>query len=141
MATVTVRLVNDQCWMASNLMTTKYPDDFQHCSGTQLPLGMALTMGNYAYPPNSDNTAEESLANIRSDKARICYQWSAAMNGTTTAGTQGICPAAGHSDGQSAVYILENYLKDNGADLRCSAEWDLGLCNGRTKLQAGGTSG
>ena len=102
-----------QCWMAENIRTTKYPDG---SSITRGPTG-ATWDGNdnayYAYPSNVTNTAEESLANIQANKLGFVYQWSAAMNGSTTQGAQGICPADWHIPTDAEWFALEDYLSPN----------------------------
>jgi uncharacterized protein (TIGR02145 family) len=40
----------------------------------------------------------------------MLYQWSAAMNGSTTPEAQGICPTGWHIPTDTELYTLENYL-------------------------------
>ncbi|MEI8103567.1 MAG: fibrobacter succinogenes major paralogous domain-containing protein, partial [Candidatus Moraniibacteriota bacterium] len=95
----------------------------------------------YAYPPNTGNTAEETLANIQTNKLGFIYQWSAAMAGSTTEGAQGICPAGWHVPTDAEQNTLDQYLKDNGqtCDANRSNVWDCSSAG--TKLKLGGTSG
>jgi uncharacterized protein (TIGR02145 family) len=133
-------LIGSQCWMNENLRTDKYPDG---TSITRGPVGATWNgndNGYYAYPPNTANNAEETLANIQTNKLGFVYQWSAAMKGSTTEGAQGICPAGWHVPTDAQQYTLENYLKTGAT---CNANrnnaWD---CDGAgTKLKAGGSSG
>lgn len=134
-------LINTQCWMAQNLMTTSYPDGSNITRG---PIGATwdgTDHGYYAYPPNTSNTAEETLSNIQSNKLGFLYQWSAAMHGSTTEGAQGICPTDWHLPTDAQQHALEDYLKDGGQS--CDANridaWDCQSAG--TKLKVGGSSG
>ena len=133
--------ISNQCWMATNMMTTKYPDGTAITRG-----GTTNTWGNvdsafYAYPPNTANTAEETLANIISNNLGFVYQWSAAMHGSTVEGAQGICPTGWHIPTDAEQYILESRLKDLTAtcDAARSNAWDCASAG--TKLKIGGSSG
>ncbi len=133
--------ISGQCWMATNIMTTKYPDGTAITRG-----GTTNTWGNvdsayYAYPPNTANTAEETLANIVANNLGFVYQWSAAMHGSTAEGAQGICPAGWHVPTDAEQYILESRLKDLNAtcDVARNGTWDCASAG--TKLKIGGSSG
>lgn len=135
-------LIGTQCWMTSNMMTTKYPDGTSITRGpvTSGGLWTGADLGFYAYPPNTANNAEETLANIQTNKLGFVYQWSAAMKGSTTEGAQGICPAGWHVPTDAQQYTLENYLKTGATcDANRNNAWD---CDGAgTKLKIGGSSG
>lgn len=102
--------IGNQCWMAENLMTSKYPDGSDIARGAPAGGWDGSDNGYYAYPPNVGDTAEESLANIRADKLGFVYQWSAAMNGSTTEGDQGVCPSNWHVPTHDEYTILERSL-------------------------------
>lgn len=52
------------------------------------------------------------------------YQWSAAMNGATTEGVQGICPSGWHIPTNSEQYVLYNYVNIQ-PQYRCNDGWYL----------------
>jgi uncharacterized protein (TIGR02145 family) len=101
--------IGDQCWMGENMRTTQYPD------GTPITKGSA-THGDtiwgtdqayYSCPPNTTNNGEDCTA---ATTMGMLYQWSAAMNGSTTPEAQGICPTGWHIPTDTELYTLENYL-------------------------------
>ena len=104
--------IGRQCWMKENMMTTKYP------GGTSIARSPLTTWstsdsGQYGYPANTTNTAEESLDNIKANKLGFLYQWSAAMNGSTTPGAQGICPNGWHIPTYDEwTILLKEYATD-----------------------------
>lgn len=71
--------IGDQCWMAENL---NYDDG----CGTETWIDNTDVGWCGCYQDNSDNCETYGLL----------YQWSAAMNGSTTEGDQGICPEGWH---------------------------------------------
>ena len=132
--------IGTQCWMTSNMRTTKYPNGSSITRGAVGGGWNGSDNGYYAYPPNTVNNAEESLANIIANNLGFVYQWSAAMNGSTTAGARGICPVGWHIPTDAQQHILDNYLKDT--EQTCDASrvnaWD---CSGAgTKMKSGGYS-
>ena len=107
-------LIGAQCWMRDNMMTTKYPDGSDITRG---PVGATWDGADhayYAYPPNTANTAEETLANIQTGKLGFVYQWSAAMYGSSTAGAQGICPNGWHVPTHDEYTTLERAVCTSG---------------------------
>ena len=102
--------IGTQCWMRENMMTTKYPDGSNITRGPVGATWDGTDHGYYAYPPNTANTAEESLANIQSGKLGFLYQWSAAMHGSITQGAQGICPTGWHIPTDTEYKTLEMQL-------------------------------
>jgi len=68
-------LIGTQCWFAENL------DYDNGCSSEIYPSTTDIGWCGYYDDAGSDDTYG------------LLYQWSAAMNGTTTEGAQGICPA------------------------------------------------
>jgi uncharacterized protein (TIGR02145 family)/prepilin-type N-terminal cleavage/methylation domain-containing protein len=101
--------IGEQCWMAENIMTTKYPDGSAITRGLTDATWSGADNAYYAYPPNTANTAEETLENITTNKLGFVYQWSAAMHGSTTAGAQGICPTGWHIPTDTELKILVEY--------------------------------
>jgi len=76
----------------------------------------------------------------------LLYQWSAAMNGTSTEGAQGLCPSGWHIPTDKEQHILENYLAtDTCNSTRSETEvyslesWDCAPAG--TALKKGGSSG
>ncbi|MEI7750050.1 MAG: LamG-like jellyroll fold domain-containing protein [Candidatus Moraniibacteriota bacterium] len=132
--------VGTQCWMASNMMTTRYPDGTAITRGPTSATWNGNDNGYYAYPPNTSNNAEETLANIKSGRLGFLYQWSAVMYGSTTPGAQGICPSGWHVPTDAEQYTLENFLKDPGQT--CSASRNGDDCrDAGAKMIFGGSSG
>ena len=105
-------LIGDQCWMKTNLNVTKDPS------------GAAIT--RYCY---------DDATGCGSHYGGL-YTWSTVMNGSTTAGAQGICPTGWHvpTDGEFKTLV------EGQATAGC--EGLLGKCSpAGTKLQSGGSSG
>lgn len=67
----------------------------------------------------------------------LLYQWSAAMNGSTIAGTQGLCPAGWHIPTDAEWCALEQSIDSS---ITCNSTLWRGV-DGGTKLKSGGTSG
>ena len=130
--------IGSQCWQASNMHTTHYPGGGSITRGPTDASWDGNDNGYYAYPPNVGSTAEEDtgLAGLG-----YVYQWSAALNGSTTEGAQGICPSGWHIPTDAEWHLLESYLADGTDDCSesRSASW---VCEGAgTSLKAGGASG
>ena len=106
--------IGTQCWMKENMMTTKYPDGTSITRGPTNATWDTTDHAYYAYPPNVTNTAEETLANIKSGNLGFIYQWSAAMHGSTTAGAQGICPTGWHIPTHDEFTTLERAVCTSG---------------------------
>lgn len=87
--------IGTQCWMQSNLRTTKNPDGSPITKGPATHGGGGWTTDTryYSCPPNASNNGEDCAA---AATYGMLYQWSAAMNNSTTPGAQGICPAGWH---------------------------------------------
>jgi uncharacterized protein (TIGR02145 family)/prepilin-type N-terminal cleavage/methylation domain-containing protein len=69
------------------------------------------------------------------------YQWSVAMQSTTTAGARGICPSGWHIPTEPELHILEDYLKTSPLTSCIAARaQDAGDCSDAgTKLKEVGT--
>lgn len=119
-------LIGTQCWMRENMMTTKYPSGASIARGPTTATWDGVDHGYYAYPPNTGNTAEETLANIQSGKLGFVYQWSAAMNGAAscngtgesqpacTTPVQGVCPSGWHIPSHYELTALERAVCTSG---------------------------
>ncbi len=122
-------VIGTQTWMTSNLMTTKYKD------GTAIARGPTGTgwdgtdHGYYAYPPAVGNTAEETLANIQSNKLGFVYQWSAANSGK-------LCPAGWHVPTDTEYCTLEQFVDPS---ISCSTTGWRGT-DGGSRLKESGTT-
>ena len=96
--------IGSQCWLAENMRTTKYPDGSSITKGCASQVGCdgtgPLLWGDdtslYSCPPNASNNEEDCAAAGGSTKLGMFYQWSAAMDGSTTEEAQGICPSGWH---------------------------------------------
>jgi len=120
--------VGSQCWMKKPLRTKTKPDN---------------TCINGGNPPCPDaSSADNGLgrACYNNDEA-ICetdgalYTWAAVMNGSITAGTQGICPDGWHVPTDQEFNVLDQYLVDPGQT--CSpTRYGWECAKGADKLQA-----
>ena len=79
--------IGNQCWLKENL-------NYE-------------TTNSWCYDNNSDNCATYGRL----------YTWSAAMNGSTTPGAQGICPNGWHIPKLAEFEELDNYVDDKSAAL------------------------
>ena len=81
--------------MRENLRTTKKPDGSPITKGPAAHAGGGwdTDAGLYSCPPNTTDDGEDCAA---ATTYGMLYQWSAAMNGSTTSGAQGICPTGWH---------------------------------------------
>ncbi|MFA5086360.1 MAG: fibrobacter succinogenes major paralogous domain-containing protein [Candidatus Paceibacterota bacterium] len=120
--------IGNQTWMAENLMTTRYRD------GT--PITYASTWsadgGYYGYPPNIGNTAEETPANIQSNKLGFVYQLSAVNS------SHGLCPSGWHVPSDAEWKTLEMFLGMSETDANLTG-WTRGTSEGRKLKEAGTT--
>ena len=97
-------VIGSQTWMASNLMTTRYRDGTVITRGPTTATWNGNNNGYYAYPPNAANNAEESLANIITNKLGFVYQQS------TTTNARGLCPTHWHVPTDAEFKILAEHL-------------------------------
>lgn len=146
--------IGSQCFMATNIMTTKYPDGTNITRGPTGATWDASDHGYYAYPPNSTNTAEETLANIIANNLGFVYQWSAAVHGALscngtgasqpncTTPVQGICPDSWHVPSHYEYTLLEkNVGSSPGSFLYDETTIGSFGVNEGTNLKLGGSSG
>ncbi|MFH1319933.1 MAG: FISUMP domain-containing protein [Bacteroidota bacterium] len=87
--------IGTQCWLKENLRTTKYPDSSAITKGAEShgDASWGTDQAWYSCPPNSTNDGEDCAS---SSSLGMFYQWSAAMDGSTTEGAQGVCPTDWH---------------------------------------------
>jgi uncharacterized protein (TIGR02145 family) len=107
--------IGDQTWMKQNLTVEHSPE------------GNSLV--SYTYDNDPGNAGIYGRL----------YTWDVAMNGTTTEGSQGICPCGWHIPSDEEFKILEMYLGMTREEADMVNTWrgaDAG-----TQLKAGGTSG
>ncbi|MCX6792876.1 MAG: prepilin-type N-terminal cleavage/methylation domain-containing protein [Candidatus Falkowbacteria bacterium] len=126
--------VGTQCWMKENLRTKKYPNG--NCINPGCPNASVADNGLGRSCYNNDE-------NICTSDGAL-YTWAAVMNGSTTAGAQGICPSGWHIPSDTELHTLEQYLTDVGqtCDANRSLSAGLGDCyNSCQKLKVGGSSG
>ncbi|MCK9581268.1 MAG: DUF2341 domain-containing protein [Methanoregula sp.] len=100
-------LIGSQCWQASNMRTTKRPDNGYGLGkgpATHGGGGWTADLGYYSCPPNAANNGEDCAA---AATLGMLYQWSAAMASSTTAGAQGICPSGWHIPTDDEIKTLE----------------------------------
>jgi uncharacterized protein (TIGR02145 family) len=115
--------IGTQCWMSENMRTTQYPDGTSITKGptSEGASGWDTDQGYYSCPPNSANDGEDCAA---ADSLGMLYQWSAAMDGSTTEGAQGICPDGWHVATDSEWHTLEDYLSESTCDPSRDGSWD-----------------
>lgn len=107
--------IKDQCWMKTNLRTTKYAD------GSNVPTCDANSMFYYR--------------NVLADPTRMgyAYTWQAAMNGASGSSqeaVQGICPNGWHLPSrQEYQALLDNVNGDLYALKDASSVWTDGYTN------------
>jgi uncharacterized protein (TIGR02145 family) len=91
--------IGDQCWMAENLDYDGDPSGNGCKDVTWVDDSDEGWCGYYTGGPYEDEG--------------LLYQWSAAMNGSTSEGAQGFCPTGWHIPTDAELYILENYLAED----------------------------
>ncbi|MCX6792965.1 MAG: prepilin-type N-terminal cleavage/methylation domain-containing protein [Candidatus Falkowbacteria bacterium] len=133
--------IGGQCWMGSNLRTKKYPNG--NCINSNCPDASIAdnTLGRSCY--------SNVEANCTSDGA--LYTWPVAMNNSTVAGAQGICPIGWHLPSDADYKILEMSLGMSQAEADATlargthSEGDklkkLADCSGGTSCASSGYNG
>jgi|GEM_PF-180169 len=123
--------IGGQCWLGKNL-NTKHKSDGT-CINPGCPDASSADngLGRSCY--------NNSEANCTTDGS--LYAWSAAMDGSTTEGAQGICPTGWHVPSDGEQFILENYLKDSGQSCLSSRNGAGDCATAGSKIKIGGSTG
>lgn len=121
-------MIGDQCWMRSNLRTTRFPD------GTGIPKGGSTLSGTEPY--YYDNAC------FSFEERGYSYNWPALMHGydgneADPSGVQGICPDGWHVPNHAEWVQLTNYVSsqsqyvcgDNSANIAKALASQLGWSN------------
>ena len=98
--------IGTQCWFKENL-------NYDNGCSTKTWTNSTDTGWCGCYTPNDSTCA---------NYGRL-YQWSAAMNATTTEGAQGICPSGWHVPSRANFTTLKTYL-NSSATYKCSGTTD-----------------
>jgi uncharacterized protein (TIGR02145 family) len=119
--------IGTQCWMKQNMRV-----------GTRINAATAQSnngaIEKYCY---SDTDANCTSNNPNQPDGGL-YTWNEAMQYSTTAGAQGICPSGWHIPTDTELYVLENAV-DSSINNPGATGWRG--TDGGTKLKAGGSSG
>lgn len=122
-----------QCWMATNLKTKEFPDG-SCINGETAPCPDAS--GDDAAKGRACRDNDESACN---DEGAF-YELAAAMNGGTSEGERGICPADWHIPTNDDWFALEDAFRGNKVE--CDPNRNKIECeNAGLELQSGGSSG
>jgi len=124
--------IGSQCWMAKNL------DYDNGCSGEEGYV-IGTDTGWCGYYNEDGNSCEPDGC----PDEGLLYQWSAAMNGATTEGAQGVCPDGWHIPKDSEWTFLENnvcgHTDHEGSALAGSADlWTTDLLEGDNDFDCSG---
>ncbi len=99
--------INGQTWMAENMYVTTYPTG-AHINSSTGDWSVDNGRFSFAYDMISGEGGNEtSKHSIYTEKFGNLYQWSAAMNGITTEGAQGICPTGWHIPTKTELETLK----------------------------------
>jgi len=126
-------VIGTQRWMGENMRATSYPDGTAITDGTVLTAEWAADAAMYSCPPSADNTTSDCVA---AATLGMLYQWSAAMNGSITAGAQGICPNGWHVPTDAEQHTLDDYLDTTTCDPARSGVWDCDIAGDKLKTAA-----
>jgi uncharacterized protein (TIGR02145 family) len=103
--------IGNQIWMKTNLKTTHYAD------GTAIN----LISDNTTWAALADNNTDASMCYYNNNASNevatygALYSWAAAMKGSTTEATQGVCPTGWHLPSDTEITELITFL--GGSDL------------------------
>ena len=103
--------IGDQCWMRSNLRTTRYAD------GTAVPAGnMNFSKTEPYYYNFSSQGGDGTSQFFPLSKRGYLYNWAAAMHGAASSNTnpsqvQGVCPNGWHVPSNEEWTQLENFVR------------------------------
>lgn len=95
--------VASQCWLGENLRTKTAPDS------------TPLTNLSNGSERDCTNSMGEHGTEADCDAGNAVYLWDAAMNGSTTAGAQGLCMDGWHVPTDAEWHTLEMAVKNTGA--------------------------
>ncbi len=103
--------IGGQCWMRSNLRTTRYAD------------GTAVPVGNSAFSETNPYYYDYSNQRFTLRERGYLYNWPAVMHNQSSSNTmpsdvQGICPDGWHLPSYAEWTELENYVKSQ-SQYRC----------------------
>lgn len=132
--TVAIEVEGDtQCWMAENLKTKEFPDG--SCINGETP-PCVYASSDDAAKGRACRDNDESACN---DEGAF-YELAAAMNGGTSEGDRGICPAGWHIPTNDDWFALEDTFRGDKVD--CDPNRNKIECeNAGLELQTGGSSG
>lgn len=121
--------IGGQCWMAQNLRSRTKPD------------GTALTTFVDGSERDCNDGSGFHGTETDCDLGHAIYLWDAAMNGSTTAGAQGLCMDGWHVPTDAEWHELENFLKNPGQSCDASRANTFDCDDAGSKLLVGGNSG
>ena len=133
----TAVVINGQTWAAKNAYVNHYPD------GTSIGHPFNLTAKNtFSYAETGTDTNTESVqGDIVNEQWGNLYQWDAAMNGSTTQGAQGICPAGWHIPSHREFIDLFHGLDSTVSTTTFATDSGVTGIDAGTKAKLGGSSG
>lgn len=103
--------IGSQCWMKSNLRTTKYSDGTGITQGTTRDANQKL----YYKPTSTSGFSSYDLSQYDEVTDGLYYNWTAVMNGAGSSsdepsGVQGVCPKGWHVPSLAEWNTLVSYL-------------------------------
>lgn len=101
--------IGGQCWMTDNLK--EIPSNFSGFTPTSWTNTTPGDLGYWGYYNQADTSGSLGWGTTEiAPKEGYLYQWSAAMNNSTSERAQGICPTAWHIPSDCEWMYLENAL-------------------------------
>jgi uncharacterized protein (TIGR02145 family) len=132
--------IGTQCWMAQDLRTKTNPDGTCIVGGSALCPDAAISDSGLARRCRGATNVEANCALYGAS-----YNWAGAMNGSVTAGAQGICPNGWHIPTHDEMTTLERAVCTSGT---CATDFPYDNVmtgyrgtNEATKLKTAGSSG
>jgi len=118
--------IGAQCWMAENLRVLSFPNGSPITKGpsAQNAPGWENDYGYYSCPPNSSNNGEDCSS---ASSLGYLYQWSAAMNGSSSQGARGICPEGWHVPTYDEYNILNRAICYENGGANCDNDFAFGV--------------
>lgn len=126
--TYTTVQIGSQCWLKQNLRTKTKPGGEALTNSTSDDV---LINSERACPGATGTTTPGTEEDCNTFGA--LYTWAAMMNGTITAGTQGICPDGWHVPTDQEWNVLDQYVADPGQCDPARYNWEC--AKGGDKLQ------